>query len=165
MSVGNRLVDKLKFTEAFAPAVPTSAAPPYVSLRKANHLTILIQGVNGASGVTPVAVTLNQAQDLAGTGAKALAFTEIFLVADAAAGDTPVDTVVTGNSYTLPSTVSKSFTAVIEVLATDLDVANGFCAVSVGLANGAAQTISATYLLAGERFGGNFATIPSALVL
>lgn len=164
MGAGVRLVDKLKFTAAAGPVVPSSTTAPFVSLQKANHLTILIQGITGASGVTPVAVALQQASAQAGTSAKTLAFTEYWLVADAVAGDTPVNTPVSGNTFNLPSTVSKTFTAIIEVQATDLDVANGFSAVNVTLGNGAAQTVSVTYILSGERYAGNVTTIPSALV-
>lgn len=164
MSSGTRLIDRLKFVLGFPPAVPTSATPAYVRLDNYNHVTIVLAGVNGGSGVTPTAVSLQQATSVGGAGAKPLGFARCFATPDTAAGDASADTPVASNTFTATGAASKSWVYVIEVDATTLDVNNGYDCLQVALGNAAAQTVSATYLLSGARVGGNVATFPSAIL-
>jgi hypothetical protein len=158
-----RIVDKAHPVHVFAPAVPSSAAPPWLNLGSYNHVAFVISGVNAASGVTPVAVTVNQAQDVAGTGSKALPITQVWQDTDTGSGDTLTNQAVVSNTFTITSTVSKAFLYIIEIDAAELDTSNGFGTVQIGLANGAAQTLSVVAYMTGARVGGNYAHYPTAL--
>jgi hypothetical protein len=157
-----QLVHKFKLLNAYGPAVPSSAAPQYVSLKNYGHLTIILNVLN-ATTVTGSAVTLNQATAVAGTSAKALGFARMWANTDAAAGDTLTETAVTSNTFTTLTTNSKRAQYVIEVDAESLDLDNGFDCVQVALANATAATITATYVLSGCRHAGNVAVLPTAL--
>jgi hypothetical protein len=93
----------------------------YVSLKGYDRATIIIL-VDNAATVTGAAITLKQATAVAGTDEKALAFSSMRANVDCAAGDTLTDTAVTSN---------KNLMYVIEVAASDLDVANGFDCIRV----------------------------------
>jgi len=158
-----QLVHKFKMLNAYGPAVPSTAAPQYVSLKNYNHLTIVLNVLN-ATTVTGSAVTLLQATAVAGTSAKALAFTKMWANTDAAAGDTLTETAVTSNTFTTGTTNSKRLQYVIEIDVEMLDLDNGFDCVRVALADATAATITATYVLSGCRHAGNVAVLPSAIV-
>jgi hypothetical protein len=157
-----QLVHKFKMLNAYGPAVPSTAAPQYVSLKNYNHLTIILNVLN-ATTVTGSAVTLNQATAVAGTSAKTLGFTKVYRNLDCAAGDTLAETAVSSNTFTTLTTNSKRAQYVIEVDAESLDLDNGFDCVQVALADATAATITATYVLSGCRHAGNVAVLPTAI--
>lgn len=93
----------------------------WVNLRDYGHVTLLLQQGAWAGG-TP-AVTLQQAQDAAGTGAKVLTFTTVWLQEVLAIiGFVPQP--VTGNTF--PLIVGGNLLWVFELDAAALDMAGGF---------------------------------------
>lgn len=156
------LAEQMKIVVGCAPAAlaTTAGDGDYVSMKGYNRLTILLPVLN-ATTVTGGAVTLLQAQDVAATGAKALAMTRMWANTDAAAGDTLTKTAVTSDTFTTSTTNSKILLYVIEVLASDLDVANGFDCVRIDVASMASAVGAAIYLLDGARYGG---TTPTAAI-
>lgn len=141
---------------AFPPAVPSSAAPLWASMKNADRATIVIQVENGVSGVTGTAVALQQATALAGTNAKSLAFSSVYQNLDTQNTSNPGDalalTAVNSNTFTTANTASKGLLYVIEVKATDLDVANSFNHIQVTLGNAVNATTCATYIIRDIRY-------------
>jgi len=124
----------------------------YVSLKNFDQLTIAIN-VDNATTVTGGAVTLKQATAVAGTGEKALAFAKMYANTDCAAGDTVTETAVTSATFTTDTTDNKNLMYVIEVQASDLDVAGGFDCVRVDVASMANAVAAVTYILHSARYG------------
>lgn len=102
----------------------------YVSLKNFDRITIVI-AVDNATIVTGGAITLKQATAVAGTGEKALGFTKMFANLDVGASDTLVETAVASDTFTTLTTDNLNLLYVIEIAASDLDVANGFDCVRV----------------------------------
>lgn len=148
-----RLIDNVKTVMGCAPAALTSTAGDgdYVSLKNFSKLRITLAVLNGTT-VTGGAVTLLQASDVAATGAKALAFTKMYANTDCAAGDTLTETAVTSSTFTTGTTNAKQLLYVIEVDASDLDVANGFDCVRVDVASMANAVGVVLYDLYGSRY-------------
>jgi hypothetical protein len=163
MTAGTRLVDRYKFVNGFGPALPSTSSTNYVDLDDYNHATVLINAEN-ATTVTGSAITLTQAQDVSGTGAKALAFSVYFYNLDTVASDTLVQGAASGNTFTTSAVNSKSAQYFIEINAADLDINNGFSTVKVNLGTGVATVIGVDFIMSGARYGGNFAQFPSAIV-
>ncbi len=161
-SLNASLAEQMKFVMGCAPAALTSTAGDgdYVSLKNYRRCTIVIAVLNGST-VTGGAITLLQASDVAATGAKALAMTRMWANTDCAASDSLVKTSVTSDTFTTNTTNSKQLMYVIEVLAEDLDVANGFDCLRVDSASMANAVASIVYILDGARYGG--ATPPAAI--
>lgn len=122
----------------------------YVSLKGYSGCTILIQ-VDNATTVTGAAITLKQATAVAGTSEKALAFDTMFANVDTGATDTLVETAVTSNTFTTDTTDNKNLMYVVEVDASDLDVANGFDCLRVDSLLMANAVGVVTYILHGAR--------------
>lgn len=162
-SAGTRLIDRYKFVNAFPAALPSTSTSAYVNLANYNHATIIIDVAN-ATTVTGSAITLNQASAVAGTGVKALGFTTVWKNLDVSATDTLVSTAVVANTFTTLTTNSKNSQYIIEVNASDLDVANNFTCLQVALATGVAMTANVEIILSGARFGGNVAQMPSGIL-
>ena len=164
MGSGTRLADKLSFYPAVKGAVPSSATPPYVSLKGYDHIGFLII-FNNATTVTGSAITLNQATAVAGTSAKALPFTTMFACIDTSASTLFTQMAVTANTFTTDATNSKNGMYLIDVDAITLDLANGFDCVGIGLGNATAATISVIYLLGlSPRFSGGYDSMMNPLV-
>lgn len=163
MASGTRLIDRAKIVTGLDSIVPSTSTPDYVSLKAYNHLTVIIL-VSNATTVTGSAITLKQASAVAATGEKALAFTKMWQNLDTGATDTLVETAVTSSTFTTLTTNSKKAMYIIEVDATDLDVANSFDCVRAGTADATAATLTVLYILRGARYGGNVATFPSAIL-
>lgn len=163
MGTSLRLVDHVHPVQAFAAAVPSSANPAYVNLAEYNHVTIVIEVVN-ASTVTGSAVTLLQATNVSAGSAKALAFSTVYVNADTGAGDALTATAVVSNTFTTQAVNSKKSLYIIEVDAAELDQANGFQCLQVGLGNAVSSTLAVTYYLSGARVGGGVANFPTAIV-
>jgi hypothetical protein len=99
----------------------------WVSLKYFNHIEIVIVKGVGTGGEVP-SFTFEQAQDVSGTGAKALNFTELQtkVGADLAAVGAPtLSTQVSGNTYA-PAAGDTQVFAVVEFDAQHFDVNNGF---------------------------------------
>ena len=157
---GVKHVDKIVFVEAFAPAVPSSATPTCVSLKYFDHITFLIKYKN-ATTVTGTAVTINQGTSGAGTttlaGTKALAFTKMYAAVNAADTHNMTETAVVSSTFTTDSTNSQSGLYIVEISAIDLDVANKFNTIQIGLGNATAATIQVWYILGpSPRYSGGY---------
>lgn len=146
------LVENAQIVEAVHPQTGGSAITgDYISLKKAGHVTVLCHINQGASDT--IAITLEQATAVAGTGSKALV-TEvpIFLVSDAATSDIWVRQ-TDGVAYTT-SAATKHKLVAFEVDAEDLDVANGFDCLTVKFgASSASNIVAAQYVCSKLRYG------------
>lgn len=156
LNLNGRLDEQMSFLQATAVGDFTSAA--WISMKGYQRLTI-ITDFTSTGTVSGGVVTLNQATAVAGTSAKALAFTRMKANVDVAAAQTLVETAVTSSTYTVPTTTGKRVRHIIEVDASSLDVAGGFdCVkfVSTALVN---ATGSVQYILWGARYSGGDATV------
>ena len=161
---GTRNVDSFSFVHAVRAVVPSSTVPPYVSMKGYDHITILIAYKN-ATTVTGTAVTLTQATAVAGTSAKALAFTTMFACVNDATTVAVTQTAVSANTFTTDATNSQNGFYVIEVDASTLDIQNGFDCIALGVGNATAATIDAWYLMGGfPRFAGGYDSLMNPLV-
>lgn len=128
----------------------------YVSMKGYQRCQIIISIADGTT-VTGSTITLKQATAVAGTGEKALAFTRMLANTDYAASKTMVETAVTSNTFTTQTTNSKDSLYIIDVDASDLDVANGFDCLRVdgtGHAATASRGVVVLYNLYGARYAG-----------
>lgn len=152
-----RLTDVAKIVTGCAPAALTSTAGDgdYVSLKGADGVTVVLSILNAGSGNTGGTVTLLQATAVAGTSEKALAFTRMLANIDCAASDTMVETVVTANTFTSPTTNSKLLLYIIDVPASSLDVANGFDCFRFDSTGMVAAIGCAMYYLWPQRYAGS----------
>lgn len=118
-----RMVDNSQAVPLIPPkdynGVASATTDPYVSLKNYNAITFYIQLGAWAGGTG--AVTLLQATDVSGTGAKALAFTKVWTKTLLA--DTPVQVTVSANTFNLATALTLYQ---IEIKADDLDTQNGF---------------------------------------
>lgn len=153
-----RLIDACKIVTGIAPvAMATTAGDAdYVSLKGHSGVSILLSVKNGAT-VTGCAVTLKQATAVAGTSEKALGFSKMWANIDAGAADTLTETAVTSNTFTTDTTNSKDLLYVMEIEASDLDVANGFDCVRLDGLLMANAVGAVTYVLHGPRYGSGIA--------
>lgn len=122
----------------------------YVSLKNFDRCTIVI-AVDNATTVTGGAITLKQATAVAGTSEKALAFSTMYANTDVAASDTLTATAVTSDTFTTSTTDNKNLLYVIEVKASDLDIANGFDCLRVDVLSMANAVGFVQYILHGAR--------------
>lgn len=160
MAVGTRLVDRGAIATMLGGIVPSSTTLPYYSLKNYHHVAIVISVAN-TTGVTGSAIALQQATDVSGTSAKALAFTTAFRNLDNATAALTQFT-VSSNTFTTASTSSKTLTYVIEIDSTQLDTANGFDCFNVTCGNAVNATVSVVGYFGGaglSRYGGNVATM------
>lgn len=159
MNLNARLSEQCKIVTGFAPATPSTSTPDYVSLKGFQKFTAIIIVDNGNT-VTGSAITLKQATAVAGTGEDVLAFTKAWRNIDTAASDTLTEFTVSSNTFTTDTTNAKNLLYVIEVDASELNVAGGYDCVRVGTGDAANTVLSVIYILSGPRFGTNaFAAI------
>jgi hypothetical protein len=125
----------------------------YVSMKNYNRLTIVIL-IDNSTTVTGTAITLLQADTVAGGNAKALAMTRMWADADVGASDALVKTAVTSDTFTTTAVNDKNALYIIEVLSSDLDIANGFDCVRVDGASAANSVGAVLYILDGSRYAG-----------
>lgn len=161
ISTNGKLVEQTKIVQGLAPIAPSSSVPDYVCLKNYQRMTVIIDVLNGAT-VTGSAITLKQAQAVANTGEKALAFDTVYANLNTAATDTLVETAVVSNTFTTLNTNSLGLQYVIEIDPATLDVANGFDCVRVGAGNSTNAVLSVVYILWPAKYGK--ATPPSAIV-
>ena len=127
MNVNARLDEQVQTVVAAAGLLLTSTLgdTTYVSMKNFARARITIVIADGTT-VTGSTITLKQATAIAGTSEKALAFTRMLANTDYAASKTMVETAVTSNTFTTQTTNSKDSVYIIDVDASDLDIANGF---------------------------------------
>lgn len=138
----------------------------WVSMKNFDRLTVIVFKAAGVAGDDPV-ITLKQASDVAGTGAKALNFTRVDakVGAQTGIGGFTTNSQAAGNTYTDLVSAEAQGLFLIEVTSADLDVTNGFDCVQVSIPDvgaGGAQLGCALYVLRGARFAG--AGLPSAII-
>jgi len=154
------VANEMKVVEALAPAADAAGrSSDIVSLKNAGKATIILSITQGNAAT--IALTLMQAQDIAGTGAKAIAnAVPIWSALDTSTSDTLVrrtDAV----SYTTDAAV-KNKIVVFDVDASQLDVTNGFdCLYVTTGASNAANITQGIFLLSDLRFAQ--ATPPTAI--
>lgn len=155
------LPEETKIIQALAPAADAAGRVGlYVSLKNAARAYIIASIAQG--NAAPVPLTINQAQDVAGTGAKAITN----LVANWEDLDTSItDALVRGVDAVGFTTDAglKNKVVVFQVDARSLDAINGFNTIAIvtGPSN-VANITSAMYILTDLRF--DQATPPSAIV-
>lgn len=140
------LHEQAKIVWGMGPKVPSTTVGDYVSLKGYSRCCIIITGLNTTT-VTGSAITVKQAQAVANTGEKALAFDKVFANLDVTATDTLVETAVSSNTFTTDSTNSINFMYVIDILPETLDQANNFDCIRLGTGNATNATLTATYIL------------------
>ena len=155
-----KIVETAKPVWMLSAIAPSSTTPDYVSLKNYQHATLIITVENG-TGVTGSAITLKQAQAVAGTSEKALAFANMWSNVDCAAADVLAKTDVTSDTFTTASTSSKLLMYVIEVDASELDTDNAFDCVRVGTGDATRATVSILGILGAPRFAA--ASMPAAI--
>jgi hypothetical protein len=124
-------------------AASAVASGAWISLKNVNKLGIMVMVGAGAGTFN---VTLQQATAVAGTGAKALAFTKAVVNSSAIAADSFTRTTVVANS--LPLTAND--VALIDIDPADLDINNDFDCVQVVVTESggaSAQLVSAHYIV------------------
>ena len=132
MNVNARLDEQVQTVVAAAGLLLTSTLgdTTYVSMKNFARARITIVIADGTT-VTGSAITLKQATAIAGTSEKALAFTRMLANTDYAASKTMVETAVTSNTFTTQTMNSKDSVYIIDVDASDLDIAGGFDCIRV----------------------------------
>jgi hypothetical protein len=150
---------ELPFYHLLAPASDAAGrSSAFLSLKNALKAWIVCY-VNQGNAAT-VALTVNQAKDVAGTGAKAIDAARIWAKLDPA--DPDFVTEAHASSYTTDAAL-KAKLVVFELSPEDvLDVANDFDCVRVSTGPSNAANITSALLVILPRHGG--ATVPSPLV-
>lgn len=139
----------------------------YVSLKNYNRCEIKFVKNAGTAGQDPT-IALYQATAVAGTGAKALNFTTIYRKQAAtnltAVGTVTKTTQTAAATYTEGSSGEETAVWIIDIQASDLDVANGFDCIRADIQSGGSTAGAIGYLeyrLYEPRFAQ--ATTPSAI--
>jgi hypothetical protein len=124
-------------------------ASNYINMEEGKDLTIMINaGVMGAAS----AVTLQQATDNAGTGAKALTYTGSYSTTYSATVASQVDVPVFASGALTIAATGDNKCYLIELDASELDVSNGFSHVKLVAADPAvASVVGATLVLTKKR--------------
>lgn len=157
MQTNSLLVERAQICAGFGP-VDTSAAAnngDWVSMKDFDSCAIIFFKGAGTAGDDPT-LTLKQATDVSGTGAKALNFSRV----DYKQGTlTSLGTFTTAmqapaNTYLDATSAENAGIYVVEVKSDDLDVNNGFDCVQFSVADIGtnAQLGAALYLLRGARY-------------
>lgn len=152
-----KLIDQLQIVSGFVPVNMATAANDgdYVSLKGYSKLGILF--FKGAGGnAEPPTVTVTQASAVAGTGAKALNFTEVWVKSNADLTTVGTWTKVTqsaANTYAL-SVGDTQAIVYIEIDGSELDTSGGFDCVRAAVADvGSTSQIGAlVYILGGAAY-------------
>lgn len=127
----SRLVETLNICEGFLPVNMATAANDgdWVSLKGYGHVAVVLFGAVGTQAESPT-LTIEQATAVAGTGAKALNFTNIYKKQAAtnlqAVNTWTLVTQAAANTYTETNVGDLAKLWVVEFDAEDLDVNGGF---------------------------------------
>jgi hypothetical protein len=142
------LVEKAQIAQGFLPVAMNAGAPvvDWVSLKEYGRCSVVFFKAVGTAGDDPT-ITLLQAQDVSGTGSKALTINRVdkkqaatnLLAVGQFTTSTPAapathDT-FTANTWTNSDLAEQAAIVVIEVKAEDLDVNNGFDCVTITIAD------------------------------
>ena len=170
------ILEKMQIVEGF-PAVDLDTAATntgdYVSLANYKHVAIVLISGIGTAGDDPL-LTIQQAQDVAGTGVKALNINTSKIFKKQAATDlsatgqwSSASADVTTNTWDNATAAEQSVIVVAEFDADELDVDNGFdcinATVALGGGGGAAQPGYLFYLLSEPRYGAKPVNMLSAI--
>jgi len=158
-----KLLEQVQVVQAGAPKDVNASAltGDYVSLKNYNKLTILVNFGDGTAADSDLTATVYQAQDVAGTGAKALNALQTGRIyskmADAdltATATWTKETQATADEeYTDATSGEKVGQWVFEIYAQDLDVSNNFDCVRCDIAaTSAAKVVGVTYILHGAKY-------------
>lgn len=167
--MGTRAREDIQVVPAFLP-VDISSTPvgDWVSLKEYGKVAcVLLKDADGTAGEDPI-LTIEQAQDVSGTGVKALEFTEIAVKQAAtnllAVGVYTVVEQTASETYTDDEGAEQALQWIVEFNAEDLDVNNGFTSVRMSVSGGGtlAQLASGTYVLMEPKY--QQAILPSAIV-
>lgn len=168
MQHNNLFVETAQIVMAIVPVDSQTGASngDWVSLKNFDRCTVVLIKAAGVAGDDPV-LTLRQATDVSGSGAKALTFTRIDAKVGVQTGIGSFTTTLQAAANTYTDQVSAEAQAImcVEVQASDLDVSNGFDCVQLQIPDtgaAGAQLIAAIYILRNPRFAG--AGLPSAIV-
>lgn len=147
------LHEQVRMVVGFSPLLPSSSTPDYVSLKNYERCSIVIL-LNNATTVTGSAITVKQATTVAGGSEKAVSFAKAYrnITAGAGTDDTLAAFDVTSDTFTTNSTNNVDAIYVIDVQASDLDVAGGFDCIRAGVGDATAAVIGVLYLLYGQRY-------------
>ena len=156
MNLSTRLDEQITPVVAAAGLLLTSTLgdTDYVSLKDHAGCMIVISIADGTT-VTGSTITLKQDVSVAGSTEKELAFTRMLANTDYAASKALTETAVTSSTFTTQTTNSKDSLYIIDVKASDLDVANGFDCLRVdgtGHAATASRGVVVLYILYGKRY-------------
>ncbi len=164
--MNQHLLEKLQVASGFVPVDLAGGANDggWVSLKNYGRCAIVLFKAAGTAGENPV-LTLEQATDVTGTGAKALDFERIDVkqgMLSALGAFTKLAN--SGNSYTEATSAEAEAIWVVDVLAEDLDIDNGFDCLRASVADVgiAAQLGALLYLLHEPRYASD--PLPSAIV-
>jgi hypothetical protein len=163
-----KLVENAQIAAGFVPVDMQAGANngDWINLRDWNHLTVVVYKAAGTAGDDPV-ITLKQATDSSGTGAKALDFTELWkkqgTLTAAAQGTFTKVTQSAANTFTDTDSAENQGIYVLEIDGDMLDVDNAFVYVQISIPDvgNNAQLGCALYILTEPRYAQ--ATPPSAL--
>lgn len=164
----SRLAERIQIAAGFVPVDMAVAANngDWVSLANFQRCAIVFYKAAGAVGEAPT-ITVQQATDNAGTGAKALNFTRIVSKNNAdvqTVGAWTVTDQAAANTYALAAGNTQAI-VVIEITAAMLDVTGGFDFLRATVADVGvtAQLGALLYLLFDGRYSGSAETLPSVL--
>lgn len=155
--IGNmHLLEFADVINLHGPVVPSSATPIRFSMKGFQRAAIIITQ-NKAAG-NGAAISMNQAQDVSGTGSKTLSFSKAYRSLANGTQSAPVnswdDFDVSSDTFTSDATNGTRDTYVIDVKAEDLDIDNGFDVVELEIGNAASNTVAAIAILYGARNAG-----------
>jgi hypothetical protein len=157
MNLNALLAEQMQIVSAFVPVDLGAAANngDWVSLKNYARCSIVLFKAAGTAGDDPI-LTLRQASDVSGTGAKALNFTRIDakVGTQTGIGAFTAVTQAAANTYTDAVSAEAQGIFVIDIKSEDLDVANGFDCVQFQVPDigSNAQLGCALYLLWGSRY-------------
>lgn len=160
MSLNAALHEQVRPVVAAAGLLLTSTLgdTTYVSMKGYARAMVIITIADGTT-VTGSTITLKQATDVTNSQSdeKALAFTKVWKNVDIAAGQTFTETAVTSNTFDTQAVNSKISCYILDIKASDLDVANGFDCFRVdGTGHAATNSLGSQvlYLMFGPRYSG-----------
>lgn len=165
--MNQHLLEKMQIVAGFVPVNMATAANngDWVSLKNYSRCAIVLFKGIGTAGEDPT-ITLLQAKDVAGGSSKALTFTRIDskVGTQTGIGTFTTTTQAAANTYVDAVSAEAEAIIVIDILATDLDIANGFDCIQAAVADVGinAQIGGLLYLLHEPKF--QTAPLPSAII-
>ena len=153
-SAGNvALLERATIVNLFGAVAPSSATVQRVSMKHFERCTFIItQNKSAGNGA---AISMNQCQDVSGTGGKTLPFTEAYRSLANGTQASPVNTwakfTVSSDTFTTDATNSVRDAYAIDVTRDMLDFDNGFDCIELEIGNAASNVISAIAILEGAR--------------